>query len=138
MLKLRQASLENRHPMAPRVAKFFSLAWILFNLPLVLSIETVSILSQYPSNQHGCVTRCIYTYYASDIGNALKCGSPYDNNCFCNTAPASASAASSWLTACGSSSCSAGDLTADLTSMHSIYASYCMNAGFTQPGATDW
>jgi hypothetical protein len=124
--------------MLSHMIKLFTVACVLLNLSPVLSVETVSIISLYPSNQHSCVTRCIYTYAYSDIGNALYCGSPYDNNCFCNTASASASAASSWLTVCGSSQCSAGDITADLTSMHSIYASYCMNAGFTQPGATDW
>ena len=98
----------------------------------------MSISSHYPRNQHRCVTQCIWAIGYSDIGNALKCGNPYDNNCFCNIASASASAASSWLTACGSSACSAGDITADVTSMHSIYGSYCMNAGFTQPGVTDW
>lgn len=118
--------------------KVLTVACVLLNLSPVLAIETVSILSLYPSNQHSCVTRCIYTLGYSDIGNALNCANPYDNKCFCNTASASASAASSWLTACGSSQCSAGDITADVTSMHSIYGSYCMNAGFTQPGATDW
>lgn len=116
----------------------FTWLYILLHLTPVLSLESVSINSVFPSRQHTCVTRCIFTYGASDIGNALSCGNPYDNNCFCNTATASASAAAVWLSECGSSSCSAGDLTQDLTAMQSIYASYCMNAGFTQPGATDW
>jgi len=94
------------------------------NISPVFSFATVSLGTLIPSNQHACVTRCVYTNYYSEIGNALNCGSPYANDCYCNTALASASAASSWRDAYGSSVCSAGDLTDNLTSVFSIYASY--------------
>lgn len=101
--------------------------------------QTVSINNDLNVG-HGCVSNClIYTYYVGDdIGDALKCGTPYDNDYYCATASASASVATSWLDNCASVSCAAGDLTRDLSTMQSIYASYCQNAGFTQPGATAW
>ncbi|KAH8881059.1 hypothetical protein GQ53DRAFT_519772 [Thozetella sp. PMI_491] len=106
----------------------------------VSAIETVSINGLFPSGQHACATACVYTVnaFATDVGIALSCGSPYDNNCFCATEAASASKASAFLLSCATSKCSAGDRSQDLTAMHSFYASYCMNAGYTQPGATDW
>jgi hypothetical protein len=85
------------------------------------------------------VTACLWgNYYYNDIGRVLACGNPYANDCYCATNSVSASKVSSWMTACGSSVCAAGDYSDDMTSMHSLYASYCMNAGFTQPGATAW
>ena len=106
----------------------------------VVSIETVSI--SYPSAEHACVTNCILNtgcnFCYSDINNVLNCGSPYANDCFCATATASASLATSWIAACASSSCSVGDISDDITAMHSLYASYCIGASYTQPGATDW
>ena len=42
------------------------------------------------------------------------------------------------MTECASESCAPGDIPQDITAMQSIYASYCMGAGFTQPGATAW
>jgi hypothetical protein len=122
----------------PYTLKLFTMACFLLTISPVLSITTVSILNLLPSNQHFCVSVCIYNDYSADIGRALNCGDPYANDCFCNTGSASASAATSWLANCASTDCSAGDLSDDLTSMHSIYASYCIGAGFTQPGATDW
>lgn len=72
----------------------------------------------------------------TDIRSVLSCAKLYANDCFCNTASSAASLATSWLEACDATACSAGDLSDDLTSIFSIYASYCMNAGSTQPGAT--
>ena len=118
---------------------FFYFAFIVFLVPLLGAAQTVSINNDLGVGHH-CVSRClIYTLYVGDdIGDALKCGEPYDNDCYCATASASASVATSWLDKCAGSACAAGDLTRDLSTMQSIYASYCMNAGFTQPGATAW
>lgn len=124
--------------MGPRTLRLFTTACFLFTISPVLSLTTVSIFSLYPNNQHFCVPICVSNDYSADIGRALNCGDPYANDCFCNTGAASAAAATSWLAACASTECSAGDLSDDLTSMHSLYASYCIGAGFTQPGATDW
>ena len=107
-------------------------------LPPVRSVVTVSIDSLFPPNQHSCVIGCIFQCYQICLPDALSCAYPVANDCFCATASASASVATSWIAACGSSRCAACDLSDDLTSMHSIYASYCLGAGYTQPGVTDW
>jgi hypothetical protein len=104
----------------------------------LLAVETVSRFGEeWP---HSCVPRCLgdNPSFYDNIGDALECGRPFYNNCYCATAAASASKATSFLASCASQSCSAGDLTVDLSAMESKYASYCMENGFTQPGATAW
>jgi hypothetical protein len=106
--------------------------------PLSFSIETVTIEVK---SQHGCVSTCLgfkNHLTSSDIASALNCNYPWDNNCYCATATESASKASSWIKKCASEECSAGDIPQDQKSMFIIYASYCIQAGFTQPGATEW
>ncbi|KAH8672949.1 hypothetical protein BGZ61DRAFT_101490 [Ilyonectria robusta] len=104
----------------------------------VRAVETVTISSLLDNVGHTCVSKCLYYTIFSDLGGAMGCEDPYDNNCYCATASASASVADGWMSKCASSTCGRGDLTLDLSSMQSIYASYCMGAGYTQPGATDW
>lgn len=107
-------------------------------LPQILAIESVTISRAIPNGGHRCVSRCVYSTLIGDIGDALDCGTPYDNNCFCATGSAAFTAAGDHFDACASTYCSAGDISQDLLSMKSIYASYCMGAGYTQPGATAW
>ena len=115
-------------------------------LPVLLAIShlslaqtTVSIKNDIPSSGHHCVSSCIY-YPAlmTDIGSALACGWPYENECFCATATASASAVSKHINSCASEWCYAGDVNRDISSMQSVYAGYCMDAGFTQPIVSEW
>jgi hypothetical protein len=68
----------------------------------------------------------------------MKCAVPYANDCYCATPAPSATRAASWISKCASSKCAEGDLSRDVSAMGSVYASYCMEAGFTQPGATSW
>jgi hypothetical protein len=125
--------------MVSHISTLFTLACFLLAISPVLSLTTVSIASEIPSGQHYCIVECIYApYIPAGIGGALGCATPYNNDCYCNTQASSVSVASSFISTCASSSCSGGDLTDDLTSIFSIYASYCMNAGFTQQGATNW
>ncbi len=42
--------------------------------------------------------------------------------------------ASSFLNNCAKSNCAAGDFTRDSSILLHVYATYCYNAGFTQPG----
>jgi hypothetical protein len=116
-----------------------SWALIFLYIPAILTLEIVSISSAL-SNQHSCVAHCLYFHdgLGNDMGAAMKCDWYYANGCYCATAAASASVASSWITACASTSCYAGDFDYDLMAMKSLYASYCMGAGYTQPGATNW
>ena len=114
------------------------LFWLLHYhvMPTTAQLETVSIAVNHP---HTCVRKCLwYVGLDNDMGSMMKCATPYANDCYCATAAASASRATSWVSQCASSRCPEGDLTQDLSAMGSIYASYCMEAGFTQPGATNW
>ncbi|KAH6637123.1 hypothetical protein F5144DRAFT_207228 [Chaetomium tenue] len=104
----------------------------------LLAVETVSEFgADWP---HSCVQYCLGRWPSlyDNIGGALQCGRPFYNECYCATAAASASRATSFLASCASTSCEGGDVTLDLSAMQSIYASYCMENGFTQPGATAW
>ncbi|CAG7556008.1 unnamed protein product [Fusarium equiseti] len=119
---------------------FFSVVLTLIPLILAADFGSVSIESDLDKVGHRCISKCLYyTYtYDQDVGQAMGCGAPYDNNCYCATAAASASKAADLMSKCVTLSCSAGDRARDLASMQSYYASYCMAAGFTQPGATEW
>ncbi|KAF4452725.1 hypothetical protein F53441_4436 [Fusarium austroafricanum] len=116
------------------------LSVLLLSLPLALSVdfESVTISANLDNVAHTCISKCLFYTVLSDIGRAMGCDDPYDNNCYCATAAASASKADGFMSKCATSLCSAGDRSRDLTSMQSYYASYCMGAGFTQPGATEW
>ena len=50
---------------------------------------------------------------------------PFANNCYCATAAASATKATSFIPSCASSLCAGGDVSDDMAAMKSIYASYC-------------
>ncbi|KAM0347764.1 hypothetical protein ACHAPU_004779 [Fusarium lateritium] len=113
---------------------------ILLCLPVVLSadFESVTISENLRNVAHTCISKCLHYTVFFDMGRAMGCDDPYDNNCYCATAVASASKADGFMSKCATSLCSAGDRSRDLTSMQSFYGSYCMGAGFTQPGATEW
>ncbi|KAK4234364.1 hypothetical protein C8A03DRAFT_37863 [Achaetomium macrosporum] len=111
---------------------------LLLHFQALLAVETVSEFGEdWP---HSCVPHCLgrWPVLYDNIGAALRCGDPFYNDCYCATAAASASRATSFLESCASASCNGGDLTVDLSAMQSKYASYCMVNGFTQPGATNW
>ncbi|KAJ4315354.1 hypothetical protein N0V84_008430 [Fusarium piperis] len=121
-----------------RLMSFLSLWLYLFPLALSADFESVTISRNLDNVGHTCISKCLYYTIVTDMGKAMGCDDPYDNNCYCATASASASQADAWMSKCASNTCSAGDRSRDLSSMQSIYASYCMGAGFTQPGATNW
>lgn len=105
--------------------------------PLALA-QTVTIDDDIPLKGHNCIKYCLDDRVYTDVGDALACGAPYENDCYCATATASASVASAFINKCASESCSAGDLTQDISTMRGIYASYCIGAGFTQPIVSEW
>ncbi|KAK7397517.1 hypothetical protein QQX98_013111 [Neonectria punicea] len=105
---------------------------------LVQAADTVTISEDLDRTGHTCISKCLYYTYITDMGRAMGCGSPYNNDCYCATASASASVADGFMSKCASSLCERGDYTLDLSSIQSLYGSYCMGAGFTQPGATEW
>jgi hypothetical protein len=105
---------------------------------VLAQIETVSIRPTYP---HDCVNKCVYEpdwQMTTAIEDILGCGSPVANNCYCATASASASAVESWISACAATRCGKGDISDDRNAMRSIYASYCLQAGFTAPIISTW
>ncbi|KAI1053918.1 hypothetical protein LB507_007327, partial [Fusarium sp. FIESC RH6] len=99
---------------------------LLASLPLALAaeFESVSISSNLDNVGHTCISKCLYYTVVSDMGKAMGCDSPYENNCYCATAAASVSQADAFMSKCVTSRCSAGDRARDLTSMQSYYASY--------------
>ncbi|RFN47256.1 hypothetical protein FIE12Z_8540 [Fusarium flagelliforme] len=119
------------------MVRFLSVVLTLIPLILAADFGVVSIESNFEKYGHYCINECLDNY-DKDMGEAMGCGYPYRNDCYCATAAASASKADKFMSKCVSSLCSEGDLAGDLISMQSYYASYCMAAGFTQPGATEW
>lgn len=122
--------------MARRLPLFPTLM-LLFRA-FVRAADTVTISEDLDAAGHSCISKCLYYTFITDMGSAMGCGLPYDNNCYCATASASASVAGGFMSKCASSLCERGDYSLDLNSMQSFYGSYCMGAGFTQPGATEW
>lgn len=108
--------------------------------PSAAVVSTVSIDEGGTfNNVHPCVRNCLFApEIYTDAGSALACAYPYDNHCYCATAVPSVSKLASFITACASTSCDAGDLTNDITNIETIYASYCASAGFVQPIVTGW
>lgn len=124
--------------MARSLSLFHALLFLFTSSSIVTALESASISANLKGVGHTCVSKCLYYTVLSDMGKALGCDTPYDNNCYCATAAQSASAAGEHMERCASSMCGAGDLKLDLSTMQSIYGSYCMAAGYTQPGATRW
>ncbi|KAH8586502.1 hypothetical protein B0O99DRAFT_644374 [Bisporella sp. PMI_857] len=105
---------------------------------VLAQIESVSIGRTYP---HTCVNDCVYEPnwgFVGAIEDALGCAKPVANNCYCATASASVSAVDSWLSSCATASCGKGDVSDDVIAMKSVYASYCLQAGFTAPVISTW
>ncbi|KAL6401332.1 hypothetical protein AUP68_15200 [Ilyonectria robusta] len=104
----------------------------------VTAAKTVTISDILNTSSHKYISKYLYYTILTDIGLTIGCNNPYENNYYYATAAASASIADNWISKCTSSIYSRGDLTLNLSSIQSIYRSYCIGAGFTQPGATDW
>ncbi|GJN85584.1 hypothetical protein PLIIFM63780_009152 [Purpureocillium lilacinum] len=106
-------------------------------LTRLATASQVSIRSNVPDNAHDCVGGClVQSYY--NLGKAMACGSPLDNDCYCATASASVSVASAFIDKCVSTACAGGDASKDRSIMRSIYGAYCLGAGYTQPGISSW
>lgn len=101
--------------------------------PPLCTTQFLSIDEKF-NNVHACVSRCLDAINYNDVIEALSCGSPVDNACYCPTETSSISKATSFLASCATASCAAGDLKRDEPFMLGMYATYCYEAGFTQPG----
>lgn len=104
--------------------------------------ESVSIDDDIPYDTHECVDICLDSQGSfqneEDIGQILSCGSPYAEECYCATPTASASAVSAFINDCAGEYCAAGDMDRDISIIRGLYASYCRQAGFTQPIVSAW
>ncbi|KAH6686424.1 hypothetical protein F5X68DRAFT_240714 [Plectosphaerella plurivora] len=90
------------------------------------------------SHIHRCVTSCVYRLgLNTDIGDILRCGTPYLNDCYCPTATPALREVESYATACASEKCEAGDQSHDVSGIKFAYASYCAGAGYNQ-GLEAW
>ncbi|KAJ6780613.1 hypothetical protein PWT90_03497 [Aphanocladium album] len=110
-----------------------ALSLLLLLLPSICTAELVTISGNVPQTAHRCVGRCLDDSLYTDIGYALNCARNYDNRCYCPTEAPLVSKATSFIDKCASASCAAGDIKVDSPLILSIYATYCFNAGFTQP-----
>lgn len=119
--------------MSLRLAHLFLLA-----TPAVA--QTVTITKDIPSSVHRCIRHCLFRPYnaGTDLGDSLECSPPYEEDCFCPTAAPRAEIVSQHIDDCANESCSAGDLTADIESMKSYYAAYCIDNGYTAELVEEW
>jgi hypothetical protein len=116
--------------MIPLQSLFISLFFLYSS---VFSQDTVSIYDAL-GGQHFCIPFCLGA--ENMLLAFMGCADPYENYCYCATAAASASRATSFITSCASSACSRGDIDHDLSFMSSIYISYCQAAGYTALAVT--
>ncbi|KAM3552351.1 hypothetical protein MY1884_004803 [Beauveria asiatica] len=115
-----------------RRAHFFTSLAALVGLANPVLGASASITSVIPNQAHQCIRLCAWFNYQGNLPLALGCADPYENDCYCPTATESVSKASVAIEKCLSSRCAAGDYTRDLSSMKSIYAGYCKDAGYSQ------
>ncbi|KAM3525748.1 hypothetical protein NHJ13051_003834 [Beauveria bassiana] len=115
-----------------RQAQIFTFLAGLIALANPVSGASASITSAIPNQAHQCIRLCAWFNYQGNLPLALGCADPYENDCYCPTATESVSKASVAIEKCLSSRCAAGDYTRDLSSMKSIYAGYCKDAGYSQ------
>lgn len=115
-----------------RRARFFTLLAGLVALANPVLGASASITSVIPNQAHQCIRLCAWFNYQGNLPLALGCADPYENDCYCPTATESVSKARVAIEKCLSSRCAAGDYTRDLSSMKSIYAGYCKDAGYSQ------
>ncbi|RMI99796.1 hypothetical protein CDV36_015942 [Fusarium kuroshium] len=102
--------------------------------------QTVTITKDIPVSAHRCVRQCLYLPYnaRTDLGDVLECGAPYQEECFCPTDVSRAEIVSRHIDDCAKESCSRGDLTQDVESMRSHYATYCIEKGYTAELVEGW
>lgn len=112
----------------------------LFLLATPSLAQTVTISSDIPDSGHGCIFDCLYDPWSSgtDLGDALECGDPYEEDCYCPTAAPEATIVSRHINDCASESCSRGDMTKDVESMRYYYAGYCIDNGYTAELVEAW
>jgi hypothetical protein len=115
---------------------------------LAIAASCTSVLAQQETVSinvragHSCVSSCVYrpgSFSGQDgIEQAIGCDVPVANNCYCPTAATRLSKVDAYVSECATSRCGSGDVPGDVSIMKSIYASYCVGAGFVQPLLSTW
>ncbi|KAN0083894.1 hypothetical protein V8E54_002982 [Elaphomyces granulatus] len=120
---------------------------LLLSLVIHLSLPPACLANSAPDTVsitftwiHTCAGYCLdgQGYDDGDLVHVVSCDSPVYNYCFCPTDTKSIDSIRSWLSQCVSAGCHAPDFTTDVSAVESGYASYCIEAGYSQSGATTW
>jgi hypothetical protein len=108
--------------------------------PACLANSTPEVISITFTWVHDCAGECIDAqgYDIATLADVINCDYPVYNYCYCPTDTESIDSIRSWLSQCVSMRCSAGDFSTDVSAVESGYASYCIEAGYSQSGATTW
>jgi hypothetical protein len=112
-----------------------------FILPFVcLGNPTPSVVSITFTWVDDCAGWCIdgQGHNIVVLQDVLTCDAPVYNYCYCPTDTKSIDSIRSWISQCVSTRCDAVDLSTDISAVESGYASYCIEAGYSQSGATTW
>ncbi|KAG7410919.1 hypothetical protein DER46DRAFT_616372 [Fusarium sp. MPI-SDFR-AT-0072] len=102
--------------------------------------QTVNIFRKIPSDVEQCIRPCLFrpNNANADVGSALNCGAPYQEECYCATDSDNAKAVSKHIDSCAQASCSNGQESQDAETMRHYYASYCMGNGYSADAVEEW
>ena len=108
--------------------------------PACLANSAPDVLSLTFTWVHDCAAECLdnHGHGIQTLANVLNCDSPVYNFCYCPTDTKSINSIRSWLSQCVSTRCDSPDFSVDVSAVESGYASYCIDAGYSQSGATTW
>ncbi|KAK4451277.1 hypothetical protein QBC34DRAFT_458925 [Podospora aff. communis PSN243] len=95
-----------------------------------LTLATVVSIRDEPAFKamRECARDCLVWNGSIDLIGELGCVYPYQNECLCR--PDLASAASKHLSTCGSTYCTVGPASGDISTAIGLYNSYCVANGF--------
>ncbi|KAK0638940.1 hypothetical protein B0T16DRAFT_462661 [Cercophora newfieldiana] len=95
-----------------------------------LALATVVSIRDEPAFKamRECARDCLVWNGSIDLIGELGCVYPYQNECLCR--PDLASAASKHLSTCGSTYCTVGPASGDISTAIGLYNSYCVANGF--------
>lgn len=113
---------------------------LLLSLINAVLSQTVTIKKDIPIREHDCIEDCLFRPYNRDIdvGDALECAPPYQEDCYCPSDDSQAEIVSRHLDSCANEHCSRGDLSQDVDKMRAHYATYCVEKGYTADLVDEW
>ncbi|KAK3994300.1 hypothetical protein QBC44DRAFT_392820 [Cladorrhinum sp. PSN332] len=121
-----------RHSPAsgPSPFRFILLAvTLLSNLSTTLAADAVSVRDEKAFKaMRECARTCFVSNGSGDLIGQFGCRWPYQNDCLCRTDLAPA--ASKYLSTCCDAYCTVGPATGDISTVISLYNSYCVSNGY--------